>query len=185
MEWPSIDWHYQYYLSNRIWVYGNVVMILPFIFSCICRFRNPDLNKKLWTDHIARFFLLLTWFYYIYDIPIKYFVDGGHTICQKGFFIHHVASLFILPPIMFNNYIPWWANPIGFLHGLCIYYPEFEPLNYIYASALMVFHYGIYQKPFLDFKYYGVTRFFMNGVWLFCLFLLIGDCSNFLPLGPD
>jgi len=185
MEWPSIDWQYHYYLSNRIWVYGNVVLILPFIISCICRFRNPDINKKLWTDHLSRLFLFLTWLYYIYDIPVKYLVDGGATVCQKGFFIHHVSSLFIMPPLILNHYIPWWANPIGFLHGFCIYYPEFEPLIYIYALALMVFHYGIYQKPFYNLKYYGFLRVFMNGVWIFCIFLLIGDCSNFLPLGAD
>jgi hypothetical protein len=25
----------------------------------------------------------------------------------------------------------------------------------------------------------------LNGVWIFALVLLIGDCSNYLPLGPD
>jgi hypothetical protein len=179
----DLQWHY--YLSNKIWVYGNAVLILPFIIACICRFRNPDINKRLWTDHLARVFLVFTWLYYLYDIPVKYFVDGGDTLCQKGFFVHHISSLFIMPPLFLNSYIPWWANPIGFLHGFCIYYPEFEPLNYIYATALMIFHYGIYQKPYYDLKYYGLMRVFMNGVWIFAIFLLIGDCSNFLPLGPD
>lgn len=49
----------------------------------------------------------------------------------------------------------------------------------------MYFHYGIYQKPFRDLKYYWVTRISINGVWIFALMLLIGDCSNFLPLAPD
>lgn len=49
----------------------------------------------------------------------------------------------------------------------------------------MYFHYGIYQKPFKNLKYFWVTRITINGVWIFALLLLIGDCSNFLALGPD
>ena len=121
----QIDWNFHYYLSNNIWVYGNLVLIVPFLISCANRIRHPDINQKLWTDHLARVFLIFTVFYYLYDIPVKYIVDGGDTLCQKGFFVHHVASLFIIPPIILNNYIPWWANPIGFLHGFCLLFPEF------------------------------------------------------------
>ena len=49
----------------------------------------------------------------------------------------------------------------------------------------MFFHFKIYQKPYSQLPHYGWLRVFMNGVWIFCLMLLIGDCSNFLPLGPD
>lgn len=112
-------------------------------------------------------------------------IDGGDTICQKSFFIHHIASLFVISPLFLNEYIPWWANPIGFLHGFCIWFPDFEPLNYIYASALMFFHYMMFQKPYRDLKYYWITRITLNGIWIFALMLLIGDCSNFLPLSPD
>jgi len=111
-------------------------------------------------------------------------VDGGELICQKGFFIHHVSSLFVIPPLIFNDYIPWWANPIGFLHGFLIFFPEFEILHYVYAVALMYFHFMLYQKPYADLKYYEFTRWAINGIWIFCLMLLIGDCSNYLPLGP-
>ena len=45
-----IDWVYHYYMSNNIWVYGNIVLILPFVIACVNRFLNPDINKKLWTD---------------------------------------------------------------------------------------------------------------------------------------
>lgn len=150
----NIDWSYHYYLSNNIWVYGNTVLILPFIIACINRYRNVDINKYLWTDHLARIFLFLTCVYYIYDMPVKYILDGGDSICQKSFFIHHVASLFIIPPLFLNSYIPWFASPIGFLHGFCIFFPEAEWLNYIYASALFVFHFMIYQRPYADLKYY-------------------------------
>merc|ERR1712048_1535599 len=98
-EWLAtidIEWHY--YNSNRIWVYGNLVMILPFIISCLVRYRHPQMDKPLITDYSTRVLLVFTWLYYLYDIPVKYLVDGGDTICQKGFFIHHVASLFIMPP---------------------------------------------------------------------------------------
>lgn len=49
----------------------------------------------------------------------------------------------------------------------------------------MYYHYGICQKPFRDLKYYWVTRIAINGVWVFTIYLLIGDCSNFLPLSAD
>jgi hypothetical protein len=112
-----------YYLLNNIWVYGNLVMIPPFVIACIMRFKNPDINKKLWTDHLSRIFLILTVVFYVFDIVVKYYVDGGSTICQKAFFIHHVASLALLPPLFMNEYIPWWVNPVGFLHGICIFFP--------------------------------------------------------------
>lgn len=184
MGFEAIDWSWHYYNSNNIWVYGNLVLILPFVIACVARYMNTDINKPLWTDHLSRVFLVFTWLFYIYDIPIKYVIDGGDTICQKSFFIHHIASLFIIPPLFLNSYIPWWANPIGFLHGFCIWFPEFEPLNYIYASALMFFHFMIFQKPYADLKYYRIMRFSLNGVWIFALMLLIGDCSNYLPLSP-
>lgn len=117
------DFMFHYYLSNNIWVYGNLILIVPFLISCVNRLRNPDINKYLWTDNLARFFLVFTCLYYIYDVPVKYLVDGGNTICQKGFFIHHISSLFIIPPIILNSYIPWWANPVGFLHGFCLLFP--------------------------------------------------------------
>ncbi len=112
-----------YYLTNKVWVYGNLVLILPFIISCVFRFKQPDINKKLWTDHFARFFLFFSWAFYIVDMLVKYPVDGGDSICQKSFFIHHVGSLFIMPPLFLNRYIPWWSCPIGFLHGFAIYFP--------------------------------------------------------------
>jgi hypothetical protein len=121
----EVDWKFHYYLSNNIWVYGNQILILPFVIACVNRIRHPDINQKLRTDHLSRFFLILTCLYYVYDVPVKYFVDGGNTICQKGFFIHHIASILVIPPLIFNSYIPWWVNPIGFLHGLCIAFPEF------------------------------------------------------------
>ena len=172
-------------MSNNVWVYGNGILILPFIIACVNRYFNSGLKTHLWTDHLARFFLVLTCFYYIYDMPAKYMLDGGDSVCLKSFYIHHVASLFILPPIFLNDYIPWFANPIGFLHGVCVFWPEFEPVNYVYAAAMMYFHYRIYQKPFADLKYYSLIKWSINGVWVFCLMVLIGDCSNYLPLGPD
>ncbi len=122
MGFESIDWTYHYYLSNNIWVYGNIVLIAPFVISCVVRFFNTDIKKKLWTDHLSRVMMILTCAFYMYDMPIKYVMDGANTICQKGFFIHHIASLFIIPPLFLNEYIPWWANPIGFLHGFCIWF---------------------------------------------------------------
>jgi hypothetical protein len=43
----------------------------------------------------------------------------------------------------------------------------------------------LYQKPFADIPYYKITRITINGVWVFALFLMIGDCSNYLPTVPD
>ena len=91
----------------------------------------------------------------------------------------------MLPPIIFNSYVPWWVNPIGFLHGLVMNYPDIEPLNYVYAVALLIFHYGIYVPPFRDLKYYWVTRIAISGIWVFAIYVLIGNCTNFLPLEAD
>lgn len=74
---------------------------------------------------------------------------------------------------------------MGFLHGFCIFFPENEEISYVYAVAVMYFHFRLYQSPEKKLKYYGVTRVAINGIWVFCIYLLIGDCSNFLPLSPD
>lgn len=62
----EIDWEWHYFTANNIWVYGNLVLILPFVIACIFRFMNPDINKKLWTDHLSRIFLFLSCAFYIY-----------------------------------------------------------------------------------------------------------------------
>lgn len=150
--------------------------------ACINRFLHQDIKVQLWTDHLTRLCLVFTCLFYLYEMPIKYVSDGGDMICQKAFFIHHVSSLFVITPLIVNRYIPWWVNPIGFLHGFLIFFPETEILNYIYAVALMYFHYMLYQAPYCKLKGYGSTRWAINGIWIFCLMVLIGDCSNYLPL---
>lgn len=141
------DWTYMdlYYLTNRFWIGFNILLILPFLFSCIVRFYNQRIDKYLWTDHCARVLLVICWIFYIWDILIKYPIDGAETICEKCLLIHHGASLFIMPPLFLNTYIPWWACPVGFMHGFALYFPESDMVSYIYAACLMVFHYGIYQ----------------------------------------
>ena len=120
-DWTLMD---HYYFANKFWISFNVVLIVPFIISCVVRFFNQDINKHLWTDHLARIFLSISWVFYIYDMAVKYLVDGGDSICEKAFFIHHTSSLFIFAPIILNDYIPWWVGPVGFMHGFCIYFPE-------------------------------------------------------------
>lgn len=181
----NIDWMYHYYLLNNFWVNFNVIAIVPFLIACINRFRNPSVETHLLTDHIPRFFLGSSCIYYIYETVVKFAVDGSETICQKAIFIHHIASLFVLIPLILNRYIPWWANPVAFLHGFLVFFPNFEILNYVYALVIFYFQYMIYQKPFDKFPFYTPIRYAINGIWVFAIYLLIGDCSNYLPLGPD
>jgi len=112
-----------YYILNNIWYYGNLLMMPLFFISMVCRFRQPSIKKALWTDHLARVCLIFTTVFYVFDIYVKYQIDGGDTICQKSFFVHHFSSLFLLPPLFINSYIPWFVNPVGFLHGICIFFP--------------------------------------------------------------
>ena len=185
MEEGSIDLLWHYYKANQFWVYVNAFLITPFLVACFNRLRQPAFNKHLWTDHLSRLGLIVTVAFYPYEMAVKYAVDGGDSICQKGFFIHHVFSMFIITPLIINDYIPWWVNPIGFLHGFLIFFPEFEALHYVYAVFLFVFQFGLYQTPYRNLRGYWVTRYAINGVWVFCIMLLIDECSNFLPLSPD
>ena len=182
MSWTWMD---HYYFANSIWIDLNLLCILPFVGSCINRFRQPSIKIPLWTDHITRFFLSIQAIFYVYDTIVKYAVDGGDTICQKSLFIHHVASQFVILPVIFNSYVPWWINPVGFLHGLLVYFPNLEALNYVYALFVIYFHYKIHQPPYRDMRFYGACRVAINGVWAFTIFLMIGDCSNYLQIGPD
>jgi hypothetical protein len=181
----NIDWIAHYYLLNNFWVYYNLICIVPFVVACINRYRNPEIETHLFTDHVSRIFLLVPCIYYVFETVVKYVVDGGDSICQKAVFIHHIVSLFIILPLVLNRYVPWWANPIGFLHGFLVFFPDFELLNYAYAVAILYFQFSLYQKPFDKFPYYSSTRIAINGIWVFAVYLLIGDCSNFLPLRPD
>lgn len=141
----EIDWQWHYYKANQYWVSVNPTCIIPFIIACICRFRDISVKKYLWTDHLARSYLGMTCFFYVYDSIVKYMFDGADTVCEKSLYIHHISSLFIIVPIVINSYIPWWANPIGFLHGFLVYFPDFEMLNYVYAVAILFFQYMLYQ----------------------------------------
>ena len=114
-----------YYILNNFWIYSNMFMIIPFFLAGLNRFihRGKSLDSPLWSDHITRFFLIVTWIFYILDILVKYPVDGIDSFCEKGFFIHHLSSLFLLPPLFINRYIPWWVTPIGWMHGILLYMP--------------------------------------------------------------
>ena len=112
-----------YFVLNNIWYYGNIAMMPLFFIAMVCRFRQPSFKKTLWTDHLSRICMIFTTIFYVFDIYVKYQVDGGDTICQKSFFVHHVSSLFLLPPLFINSYIPWFVGPVGFFHGICIFFP--------------------------------------------------------------
>jgi hypothetical protein len=43
--------------------------------------------------------------------------------CKKTFLIHHMGSILIIAPLIINRYIPWWVNPIGFMHGFLMAWP--------------------------------------------------------------
>lgn len=174
-----------YYFLNDFWIKFNVFAILPFLFACGMRLRYPQLSKKLWSDHISRVLIAISWFFYLADIAVKYQVDGADSVCQKGLFIHHFGSLFILPPLVLNSYIPWWVNPIGFMHGFAIRFPELTIINYIYGIFLLLFTYKMYQEPHRQFRGYWACRMSINLIWVFAITVLLDDCSNYLPTGPD
>jgi len=114
-----------YYLLNNIWVYGNIAMIIPFLIAGINRFfhKGKDLKHHLFTDHLARICLIFTISFYIIETIVKYPIDGADTVCKKTFLIHHMGSILIIAPLIINKYIPWWVNPIGFMHGFLMAWP--------------------------------------------------------------
>lgn len=80
---PVFNWTIMdaYYFINAFWIQTNVILIIPFLISCIFRIINQSIGKYLWTDHFARFFLTISCIFYIFDMIIKYKVDGTDTIC--------------------------------------------------------------------------------------------------------
>ena len=70
-----------YYASNIFWINFNIFFILPFIVACIVRFFNQDVNKNLLTDYPPRILLFMSCIFYVYDMVVKYKVDGAETIC--------------------------------------------------------------------------------------------------------
>ena len=122
-------------------------MIPLCIIPMICRLMRPQFPKHLWTDHLTRACELFGWTFYLFEVYVKYRVDGADSICQKAFFVHHIGSILLVPPLVLNDYMGWWQNPVGFLHGFCLAFPNFEPLNYIYLVAILYFHYRLHQKP--------------------------------------
>ena len=72
-----------YFVLNNFWIYSNIFMIVPFFLAGLNRFihRGKTLDAPLWSDHITRFFLVVTWLFYILDILVKYPEDGIDTFC--------------------------------------------------------------------------------------------------------
>ena len=174
-----------YYFLNKFWLDFNLFFILPFLVSCINRYLHPDINKVLLTDHIARVLLIVCCIFYLFDMIVKYPVDGADSICEKAFFVHHCSSLVLFPILFMNRYIPWWVDTICVMHGFCIYWPESDLIKYSYPAVLFIYHYQIYQQPYCNLRGYKISQFFMNFIWIFCLFVVIGNCSNYLPTGPE
>lgn len=73
-----------YYPLNNIWVYGNILFIVPFLIATVNRMRNKGdhtLTHYLWTDHLCRVILIFTCIFYVFDIVVKYEVDGVDEFC--------------------------------------------------------------------------------------------------------
>lgn len=64
--WPQEHSFYEWsFFLNRIWYYVNVALILPVMLACLNRFLHPQMEVKLWTDHLARAFLIFGAIFYI------------------------------------------------------------------------------------------------------------------------
>ena len=91
-----------YYSINLFWIWFNLFVIVPFFIAFIYRLKNRSVEKKLWTDHLSRISLTATLIFYAFDTMVKAYVDGTDSICEKAVTIHHVASFFIIGPIIMN-----------------------------------------------------------------------------------
>lgn len=171
-----------YYAINYFWIWFNLFVILPFFIACVCRYLNVSRSKYLWTDHLSRIGLTITLMFYVIDTAVKSYVDGTDTICQKAVIMHHIASFFIIGPLILNEYIPWWVNPVGFVHGYIVFWDDHVEVQYFYGLVVLFFQYMLYQKPYNDLKYYWVSRIAINYVWAFIIIYRVGECSNFLPI---
>jgi hypothetical protein len=174
-----------YYVINHFWIWFNLFVILPFLIAFVCRIRNPSFSKPLWTDNLSRLGLALTLIFYAIDTAVKSYVDGTESICQKAVIMHHIASFFIMGPLIINSYVPWWVNPVGFVHGYIVFFDDHVEVQYFYGLVVMFFHCMLYQKPYRELKGYWITRIAINYVWTFILIYKLGECSNFLPIEPD
>lgn len=132
---------------NYLWVYGNIIMTLPFLYSGYCRFIKRNTFESLDTDHICRVLLIFSWIFYILDILVKVSALGTDGICEKAFLIHHIGALITIPPLFLNDYIPWWVSPLGWMHGIFRIWPQHFWLNYIYVGFVFLFQFKIHRKP--------------------------------------
>ncbi len=174
-----------YYFLNIFWIWFNLLVIIPFFISFIYRYRNQKVSQYLWTDHLSRISLFLTLVYYFFDSIVKAFVDGTQTICQKALLIHHIASFFIISPLIYNSYIPWEVDAVGFIHGYIVFFDTHVHIQKFYGFMMLYLQYRLHQEDLKNLKGYVVTRFAINFVWIFIAFFTTGDCSNFLQLEAD
>ena len=165
---------------NHLWIYGNILMTAPFLLSGINRFIYRHSQAPLWTDHITRVLLVFSWVFYCIDILVKYSSLGTDGICEKAFLIHHLGALLTIPPLVINEYIPWWVSPLGWMHGVFRIWPQHFWLNYIYVGFVFVFQAGMHLDPYKQFRYYRVSRFAVNYVHAFFLLVVMGKgCRNY------
>ena len=113
-------------------------MIPFFMIACLNRFLNSSLTVKLKTDLFSKFLMLVTIIFYAMDTTVKYLVDGADGICERAFIMHHVAAIIILIPMILHSYVPWWLNPIGFMHGFCVVLPGYLFIHIGYFIAMML-----------------------------------------------
>ena len=143
------------------------------------------MEKKLFTDYFARGFLMFGSVFYVLESIVKWQIDGHQTICMKAMYIHHFAGIFVVAALYLNQYVPWFTCPLGFMHGVCIAFPDNDLAIAIYGLSLIVFQVGIYRKPYRNIKYYSIMRYFVNFIWVFAIMLYMGDCSVFMQLYSD
>ncbi len=170
----SIDIMDVYYSINFFWIWFNLFVIAPFFIAFIFRLRNSSITSQLPTDHLSRIGLILTLIFYTVDTTVKVYVDGYQSICQKAMIIHHVASFFIMTPLIINYHIPWWVNPVGFIHGYIVFFDDHMEIQYLYGIFMLYFQYMLYQKKYRDMKGYWITRIAINYVWAFMLIYKVG-----------
>jgi len=118
--------------------------------------------------------------YYIFDVSLSYLTGNIFTSCGASFGLHHITSIIALPFVLVVPYWPWWWLGPGALHAVLLAFPEELWINYIYLTVIVIFHIGLYQKPWTNLSPYKWMKYTSIGVEFSVFWLWFFVCKNTL-----
>jgi len=185
------DWKQTREWNDFIWYwYSNIVMLVPMtllFFYKLLRpidydlMRKPDFKvRSKFGDWSLTTMVSYCLFYYVLDSGIRIITANFNTPCDLVMLFHHLISLVYLPTIIFCRHWTWFTLGPAMVHAYLIAFPDVKFFNYVYITIIILFHFGLYQKPFTNLKEFHRMKTGILWIESVCVCFWLFDCNNCL-----